>query len=47
METHICPIKIRTVIFIDEQCSEECSEEDCPICEEMKRNAMEDATDKD
>ena len=47
MEVHICPIKMRTVKYLDGQCIEECSEEDCLIREEMKRNAMEDATDKD
>lgn len=46
MDIHICPILMRTVRFIDGQCSEECSEEDCPIREEMKRNAVEDSTNE-
>ncbi len=41
MEVHICPILMRTVRFIEGQCSELCEETDCPIQEEMKRNAME------
>ncbi len=28
---HICPVLLRTVIWIDNQCTETCSEEDCPI----------------
>jgi len=30
-EVHICPILMRTVIFEDGHCKEECSEEFCPI----------------
>lgn len=29
-EVHICPILMRTVIWKDEKCTEDCSE-DCPI----------------
>ena len=32
-EVHLCPILMRTVIWKDGQCSEPCSEEDCPIDE--------------
>lgn len=30
-EVHICPILMRTVIWEDGVCKENCSEEDCPI----------------
>lgn len=42
MDVHICPVLMRTVRFVDGQCSEE----DCPIREEMKRNAVEDSTNE-
>lgn len=31
-EIHICPILMRTVKFIDGECSEQCKE-DCPVLE--------------
>ncbi len=31
MEVHICPIKMKTVLFDENGCTEACSEEDCPI----------------
>ena len=37
MEVHICPIKMRTVRFIDGSCSEKCDEEDCPVLEMLRR----------
>lgn len=30
-EVHICPILMRTVIFEDGRCTEDCTEQDCPI----------------
>ena len=30
-EVHICPILMRTVIWKDGKCQENCTEEDCPI----------------
>ncbi len=30
-EVHICPILMRTVIWEDEKCTEDCGETDCPI----------------
>jgi len=30
-EVHICPILMRTEIWTDGKCSEECVEEDCPF----------------
>ena len=30
-EVHICPILMRTVIFEDGRCTEDCAEQDCPI----------------
>ena len=30
-EVHICPILMRTVIWEDGKCTEDCDEEDCPI----------------
>ena len=30
-EVHICPILMRTVIWEDGKCKEDCAEEDCPI----------------
>lgn len=30
-DVHICPILMRTVIWIDGKCQENCDEEDCPI----------------
>ena len=30
-KVHICPILMRTVIWEDGECAEECDEEDCPI----------------
>lgn len=30
-DVHICPILMRTVIWIDGNCTEKCDEEDCPI----------------
>lgn len=36
MEIHICPIKMRTVKFLDGQCAEMCKEKDCPIVEELR-----------
>ena len=41
IEIHICPILMRTVKFEDGTCTEQCNEDDCPIQEEIKRNAME------
>ena len=35
-EVHICPILMRTVIFEDDCCTEDCQEEDCPIFEGLK-----------
>lgn len=32
-EVHICPILVRTVIFEDGCCTEDCEEEDCPFAE--------------
>ena len=30
-EVHICPIMIRTVIWENNKCTEDCNEDDCPI----------------
>lgn len=30
-EAHVCPILMRTVIWEDGECIEECIEKDCPI----------------
>lgn len=30
-EVHVCPILMRTVIWEDGKCTEECDEEECPI----------------
>lgn len=30
-EVHVCPILMRTVVWIDGKCTENCSEEACPI----------------
>ncbi len=30
-EIHVCPILMRTVIWIDGKCTENCPEEECPI----------------
>ncbi len=30
-EVHICPIKMRTVIFSEEKCMEACKEENYPL----------------
>ena len=30
-EVHICPILMRTVIWEDGKCTEECDEDECPI----------------
>lgn len=30
-EVHICPILIRTVMWEDGKCTEDCGEQDCPI----------------
>lgn len=47
-EIHICPFLMRTVRFDNGFCAEECEDKgDCPIREEMKRNAMEDSTNED
>lgn len=32
-EDHICLILLRTVIWKDGECTEDCKEEDCPISE--------------
>ena len=34
-DVHICPILMRTVIWIDGKCTEECDENDCPIRESI------------
>lgn len=32
MEVHICPVKMKTVLFDNGKCTEEvCQEKDCPI----------------
>lgn len=31
MDVHICPVKMRTVLFDEGKCTEACQEEDCPI----------------
>lgn len=30
-DVHICPILMRTVIWVDGKCQEKCDAEDCPI----------------
>ena len=30
-EVHICPILMRTVVFVNKQCIQQCGEDDCPI----------------
>ncbi len=30
-DVHVCPVLMRTVIWIDGECTEECGETDCPI----------------
>lgn len=30
-EVHICPIHMRTVVWEDGICAEDCEEQDCPI----------------
>ena len=37
-EIHICPSLMRTVKFIDGNCTEKCEEEDCPIEESKKED---------
>ncbi|HOO90643.1 MAG TPA: hypothetical protein PLA74_07440 [Syntrophales bacterium] len=36
VEIHICPILMRTVKFIDGECSEQCKE-DCPVTDLTRR----------
>lgn len=43
IEIHICPILMRTVRLLDGKCNEKC-EEDCPIQEEINRNAVENSS---
>ena len=42
MDVHVCPILMRTVRFLDGNCSENCNESDCPILEELKRELEDD-----
>ena len=35
-EVHICPILMRTVVFKDGYCTENCGEKDCPIKEQKE-----------
>lgn len=41
IKIHICQILMRTVKFIEDVCTEQCEEDDCPIQEDINRNAME------
>lgn len=38
MEIHICPVVLRTVMFVDGSCQEECDDRsDCPVMDFMKK----------
>ena len=39
MEVHICPVLLRTVMFADGSCQEECGDRnDCPVMECIKKD---------
>ena len=40
---HICPILMKTVMFVDDNCGENLNKE-CPVQEKIKHNALEDTT---
>lgn len=38
VEVHICPLLMRTVRFEDGCCLEQCSEDDCPVADLIRRD---------